>query len=85
VGWFTWLPSGNSTTKRFDDATAHTRGRCKPLQTKLDNKVVPPGKVLHQIKLELLASLVRLFTMDNVAVPMKVEALACMTFKNLKI
>jgi hypothetical protein len=42
-------------------------------------------KFSHQIKLELLLSLVALFTMDNVAVPMKVEALACMTFKNLKI
>jgi hypothetical protein len=27
VGWFTWLPRGNSTTKRFGSATAHTRGR----------------------------------------------------------
>jgi len=26
-GLYFWLPCGNSTTKRFDDATAHTRGR----------------------------------------------------------
>ncbi len=27
VGWHFWLPCANSTTKRFDNATAHTRGR----------------------------------------------------------
>jgi hypothetical protein len=41
-------------------------------------------KFLHQIKLELLLNLVTLFTMDNVAVPRKVEAYDSMTLRILK-
>jgi hypothetical protein len=41
-------------------------------------------KFSHQIKLELLLSLVTLFTMDNVAVPIKVEAYDSMTLRIYK-
>jgi hypothetical protein len=32
-GQFFWLPCGNSTTKRFGHATAHTRERWSELKT----------------------------------------------------